>query len=357
MKPCTHAELKALSLSAQASLIKQAGLSSLKTYKCTKAPIEGPIVNVTIRCVFCQGKVNKDINWKSQCPVFFHLKESPTTPLKRDQIKEVIVMQTATITPPVKSGISVAHLLTLISIIEDMVIENEQMFTCWDVTKALKAKGFVVPHNQVRDFVHGLNTQGSVIFDAWTRNTHTFNLRSGSMTAEVYAPSWLNLSDYDPYAVSDGSTPATTPGVVRNPISGAIQPRNTIVPSTTQRNTGSTVAPVVAKSVQKRVAIQTAAKGNRTSRDARGRLCVPNAMVRKLGLSAGDIAYIHAAGFGLTVKASNLPGQKYLTSLKVDKDDNVRITRKALDKAGVARSEASLVVSIDTNGTSVVITR
>lgn len=275
-------------------------------------------------------------------------------------------MTTATITQPVtaETQIPVDTLLSLVKIIEDFV-EAEQMFTCWDVTKRLTSQGFKVFHNQVRDFVHGLKVNGSAVLDAWDRNTHTFYLRAASaggtnpMTAEVYAPSWLDLKDYDPYAVSDSSTPGIKPGLTRSPVN------RVIIPSTTQKDTGSTITPgipAVVKSVQKRIAAQTVAAkvnkpANRTSRDARGRLCIPNAMVRKMGLHTGDIAYIHKAVFGLTLRATTLPGQKYLTSLKVDKDDNVRITRKALDKAGVSRSTSSMVVSIDSFGTSVIITR
>lgn len=272
--------------------------------------------------------------------------------------KKEVSMTTATITPPAKADISVAHLLSLLSIIEGF-IDNEQMFTCWDITKALKAKGFVVPHNQVRDFVHGLNANDSVILDAWTRNTHTFTLRAGSMTAEVYAPSWLNVNDYDPYKIRDGSTPTITPRLPLNPITGAIQPRNTIIPSTTQKNTGSTITPGI-PAVAKRT-VQVTVKANlpakRTVRDARGRLCIPNNFIRKLGLKSGDMAYIHKTGLGISVNAATLPGQKYIAALKVDKADNVRVTRNALEKASVNRFAYSMVISIDSLNTTVVATR
>jgi len=335
-------------------LLKQLGFDANKTYRSTVAPIEGKITACDTRCAACSSAYDKTKNQRDICcPIYLYI---GTTPLRTNQLKEVKESD--------MFGVGLA--LEAVSVIENFVSEDE-MFTTFDVTKELRNRGHTVFHSDVRKFTHGLSGAGSSIFGDFTRNTHTFQLSSGPMTAELYANAAHLVGTYDPYAITNDSDDTKADNPDSQPaVSVVVDDGNdgipaVLAPAVYVAPTKQTPKPpVVSRSVQRRLAIQNKAKpatNARTNRDARGRLCVPNAMVRKMGLNPGDVAYIHGAGFGVTVNAATVPGNKYIAALRVDKDTNVRITERALRKAGINRSEPSLVVSCDQAGTSVVITR
>jgi len=342
----------------QRKLLKWLGFDANKTYKAKAAPISGKITHCDTRCSACNRKFEQTGKPSDICcPIFMYI---GTTPLTRNQLEEVKETD--------MFGVAVA--LEAVKIVEEHV-KADRMFTCFDVTKELRNRDNKVFHSDVRKFIHGLNGSGSNIFASYIRFTHTFELNSGPMTAELYATLSHDFDEYEPYDVTNDSddtkadNPDSQPAVSvvvddgSDGVPAVLAPAIYVAP-TKQPAKATSAVNGVSRSVQRRVAIQTAAKpasSSRTNRDARGRLCVPNAMVRKLGLNPGDTAYIHGAGFGVTVNAATAPGNKYIAALRVDKDTNVRITSAALKKAGITSSEPSLVVSCDQAGTGVVITR
>ena len=219
--------------------------------------------------------------------------------------------------------ISVECALLAIKAVEDFIF-NKNMFSSNDVVSYLESNGVDASNSAVKKLIDGLNENNSSILDSWWKNTHT-------LAGSVYAPVWMNVNDY---------------------------------------------SPLVFKSNVK------------TERDARGRLCIPSYMVRNLGLTKGDTAHVFgtrhqvrglkpprlAYSNGLLVKTTphglgrgGCPPEglgdrgndglvnKYLTSLKVDKDYNIRITRSALDKAGICRNKSSMHINMSNDNKKVII--
>lgn len=197
--------------------------------------------------------------------------------------------------------------------IETVVLEkcqNAELFTAFDVTKAVRAKvgrSVNVPHNDVKQEVHNLFASGQMGSD-YTRTLGNLPLASGIPQPWVYHPTTADPSSYGS-GIPQLSAP-TSSNVVVTPVS----------------------------------AVGTDDGVNQTSDghykvDGRDTLCVPKSLLEAVGLKAGDEAHVSADALaGHLVVTKSLPDQTVLTPLSsytVDKYGNVRITQHTLVKGGI----------------------
>ena len=97
----------------------------------------------------------------------------------------------------------------------EAVTGDKQMFTAFDITRRLRAKGEHIAHSDVRDVVHGMYRDGEM-HDDYIRTLQNINT---SDTAFVYHMPSHDLSEYKPYALKpDGKKSAPVPvhNVFRN---------------------------------------------------------------------------------------------------------------------------------------------
>src|SRR5690606_32323267 len=69
--------------------------------------------------------------------------------------------------------------------------------------------------------------------------------------------------------------------------------------------------------------------------DGRGSICIPAAMVRQIGLNYKDTAYVSVSGLSAKLIVSKLDDGNCV-SYTVDHNDNIRITKATLDRAGAS---------------------
>jgi bifunctional DNA-binding transcriptional regulator/antitoxin component of YhaV-PrlF toxin-antitoxin module len=198
--------------------------------------------------------------------------------------------------------------------IETVVLEkcqNAELFTAFDVTKAVRAKvgrSVSVPHNDVKQEVHNLFASGQMGSD-YTRTLGNLPLASGIPQPWVYHPTTVPASNYGS-GIPQLSAPAPA---VSTPVAAVV--------STNGSDDGV----------------------NQTSDgyfkvDGRETLCVPKSLLEAVGLHPGDEAHVAADALaGHVVVCKTPPDQTVLTPLStytVDKYGNVRITQHTLVKGG-----------------------
>jgi hypothetical protein len=79
--------------------------------------------------------------------------------------------------------------------------------------------------------------------------------------------------------------------------------------------------------------------------DGRGRICVPADYVRQLGLSQGMSAYVSARSGKIKIVSS--PQTGYDVQYLVDKDDNIRISSKIVERAALQNKNYKFKVDQD----------
>lgn len=85
--------------------------------------------------------------------------------------------------------------------------------------------------------------------------------------------------------------------------------------------------------------------------DTQGRLCIPNRLVRKLGLAAGDTMYAGILGEGnnrVVILSSESVGAEDERTYIVDRDCNVRLSHGMLEDAGLGKLKNLAVDDWDT---------
>jgi len=289
--------------------------------------------------------------------------------------------------------------LETINVLEDLIARKE-MFSCYDITKKLRDKGYITVHAKTRELIHGLHAQESIIFATYQRHTHTFMDYMGPVTAEVYADILANVNDYEPNKKSKPQGNAGTVKLVQKyplgskweVISDGLKGYTYILKIFTSGDRGGSnsrigkvgltnpmnlpgafsagwltfpITVIDANNISEaewekicggdkleRIDVPNApiapvTMGNRPTRDKRGRLCVPNSYIRGMKLKAGNTVYIHKTINGLELSSDTTPNDKYLTTLKVDKDNNVRISKKILKRADVLSSTQNSLITSD----------
>lgn len=206
----------------------------------------------------------------------------------------------------------------IVDVVNDLLRE-ETMFTAWDVTCVLRKKvKQKVQHYEVKREVHQMFEQGD--FPGYARALA--NLPNINPQPWIYYPPSLDPNDYK-------GKPVTASGVAAMPAVAAL-PAPTASMSSVDDDTDTDIA----------------ADGSVVYKfDTTDRLCVPNKLVRDLGLKEGDEVEVVACAtipteVCVVPKGGVYPGQpphvsSSVAKLTVDRYDNVRIGRTTLNKVGL----------------------
>ena len=178
----------------------------------------------------------------------------------------------------------------------DELTENKDLFTAYDVTTLLRARGVKVRHQGnggVRDFVHDLFTRDDHVFADYNRDLQTL---PGGTSVFVFCPYNDDPDNYDPNQ---------------------------------HRNTNSTSTPAVQTPTVPVTATTTVDDG-KVGTDQRGRLCVRANLLRKLGVFPGYTVFVDVDMAILVGIRSNRTG--IYKPLLVDRDNCLRLSNTILYK-------------------------
>ena len=193
----------------------------------------------------------------------------------------------------------------------EKMTSNDEMFSAFDVTSIIrKTEDGEAPHHEVKNIVHAMFGNGDLPQD-YMRSSSSIKLTdavdSGSVTVFVYHPQWRNPSDYDKnrFQEEDGnpflSKTAATPAV-------------------------------------------------KTVGDKRGRVCVPAALVRQV---ASPLAMVWvrpdlmADGIYISFYRTYAKDE---TDLRVDRDNNIRLSKSMINRSNLGDHEPSFKVNTTPQG-------
>jgi len=201
-------------------------------------------------------------------------------------------------------------------VVKDLTGKGE-LFSCFDVTRKLRdEQSLTVFHSEVRKEVHKLYADMEMPVD-YERDD--FALKNGRTTC-VFHPRGKATSEYDPEQFGGGDDPF-----------GA--------------KTTKTSQPTMVPKANLLIAPK-----NQT--DRRGRLCISNKMTRKMGvdLTAGTTAWVSTSFANKRILISKSPSNvsdpgAAVRAYSVDKDDNIRLSRRLLKKADILGKQLNVYVS------------
>lgn len=242
--------------------------------------------------------------------------------------------------------------LEILRVVDTWITDGNQ-FTCYDVTRQVRDNGFTLDHQDTRTLVHGLHEKQLGPFEDsdYDRFTTSFTTKDGRRdTAEVYRssvdsdsydPDWLDEDDDDDD--SNVTIVNITPATPQAKGKGACGLCGD--PSNHRRNATPPVSSApssVSSSANNNV--QTSAKKYRV--DNRGRICVRQDLIKSLSLVYTDRIFLHELNGDLILTGGELQQlqneEKYLGTLMVDKNRNVRISRHLQEKAGIKAVEFNM---------------
>lgn len=212
--------------------------------------------------------------------------------------------------------------LSLIEEVVDRKVNNQEMFTAFDVSLEVqeKAKGQGLPftkHSHMKGDTHRcIDTH--VNSGAYQR---TLKDVGAPVDAFLYYPAGADPDTYVPRPRKDAVK--TAPAAVAATSPGAI---DTSQFGTSDNNDDSDVSSAVDTDDDEE-GDQTAS--GRTP-DARGSLTVPSYLLRAAGFAEKEVAYVTKQGDTLVLSKQTPPGSVPLTTYTVDYHNNVRITDKTL---------------------------
>ncbi len=192
----------------------------------------------------------------------------------------------------------------IIDVVNDFV-DDTKMFTAWDVTVELRKQSKNrIQHFEVKKEVHRIFDQGNM----FGYNRALANLPNIALQPWIYHPLNADPNMYMGNVVA--ITPASTP----------------VVPSTCS------------------ISMTTPPKNDYHYYGASNRLCIPNKLIRQLGLRKGhEVLLLRplTSNDEVVIKPKRwfIPnGSSPVAVYTVDKHDNVRIPRSTLNKAGLVAS-------------------
>lgn len=212
--------------------------------------------------------------------------------------------------------------LDLIDEVVDQKVNQNEMFTAFDVSLAVKElaqQRGVTPerHRHMKGAIHQAMDQYTSS-GLYARQLHDV----GAPTqAFLYLPAGADPNNYVPQQRKDAPQPATTP---------APAPTATSAPAP-----ATTTPPVGLSAIDTDDGDQTDTVGRKP--DQRGTLTVPNYLLRAAGFQPKDVAYVTSRDDGgeqvlvLTKRATTSP----ITTYTVDYATNVRVTNTVLGSAGI----------------------
>lgn len=243
--------------------------------------------------------------------------------------------------------------------VSDRVQKNE-MFTVFDITKAVRAKSgphVNIRHDEVRQEINDLYNNNRII--GYSRTIG--NLPNVSVQPMVYHHFLDDPSDYGAVkTVPQLNTPAQ-PALNDIDALKALPPGNynQVTPVVTQHVDVSkpVVRPFPTASTPK-VAFSNLNQCVNTTKvgvDSRKTLCIPKSYLKQLFVNPGDTVGVYNDSTTTKIVKYNPSSCKPLSTYTVDKYGNVRITQATLQRAGLAGSE--YYVDFDINTTPGIILR
>lgn len=211
--------------------------------------------------------------------------------------------------------------ITIREVVADLV-DNNKLFTAYDVSKAVQAKGIRRSHTAMRDDVHKVIAE----LGAGKYSRTLLDVAQGAQ-AWVYHP--VNESPYQ-YVTLPGTTPAAI-AVVSPPITAA-------TPAGIPDGTYGT--------------------------DARGRLCIPVKFVSDIAVNPGKQVMVVADNNRLTIQRRPIDPtggsdpfdlNDKVTVYTAETDGNVRITQATLAKAGIG-GMPYYKITLDSDAGEIVVT-
>jgi len=205
-------------------------------------------------------------------------------------------------------------------VVEDLTAKGE-LFSCFDVTRQLRdEKSLKVFHSEVRKQVHALYGNLAMPVDYERDDVALPNGR----TTCVFHPRAKSLTEYDPDKF----------GSVNDPF-GATKTLTQTIQGLGRASRAQTAAP--------------------SQTDRRGRFCISNKMTRQVGMTHGNRVNIvcNSQYNYMQISPANVAPYSAGTTvfnMKIDKDDNLRISKSMLREAGLlgkvltVRLEGSTIV-------------
>ena len=185
---------------------------------------------------------------------------------------------------------------------------DKQMFTAFDVTRRLRAKGEDVRHYEVKSVVHDFFARGQMGMD-YDRTVR--NVAGGSPF--IYHPDTKDPEDYNP-----------------NALGMAAQAGNAI---SNTANIPVTVAPVAVNKVNPTQSLTPAPVAPfDVSRNAKGRIRITSKYLRKIGVRAGDRVYCYQVGKVIRISVSPIAGFSNEQVYIADEYGNIRLNPVFIDK-------------------------
>jgi hypothetical protein len=177
---------------------------------------------------------------------------------------------------------------------------DKQMFTAFDVTRRLRAKGEDVRHYDVKSVVHDCFARGQMGMD-YDRTVR--NVAGGSPF--IYHPDTKDPEAYDPHELgSSVQAPPAIPDAVNTPSS------------------------VVTTNVSAPIHVSTFD----VSRNARGRVRITSQYLKKIGVHAGDAVFCYPVGKVIRISSDRISGLHDETLYFADEYGNIRLNSRFLDK-------------------------
>ena len=258
---------------------------------------------------------------------------------------------TLLITAPVASP-----LLRLVTEVLGDFATAQRLFTAFDVTKECRTRcntsgnKFYVNHATVRDMVSEFYMKELPPFQNgsdYIREDHAFFHNGRGVSAQIYRPIGTDLTDYLPDDIKvnlrNGSAFIPPANPLPNGQLGAIK--------LNKHGSASTVATPPPTAHIAPIA-PTATLGKKpygtVTRGSRGRITIPNEMVRALGLKHGDKVgiYTNVTDKSVTVTTRSLNIFYSAHHATIDKDCNIRIGKEAMEFFSLGKTSFNLTLDV-----------
>ena len=241
--------------------------------------------------------------------------------------------------------------MSLVTVVEQVVndkVQNGEMFTAHDVTLEVRSRGHRAGHAEIRTAVHDYFNRGGMGV-AYNRSTITvpggtpflyhrlvddpstfanvrgLNTSVSPTSATITVPPLTIVDDEEGEDDDEKLT-----GLTVSPTIGGLTVSPTIGGLTVSPTIGGlTVSPITAQKASNK-------PGQVNSRqvDERGTLSIPTNLVRGAGLSSKQKVYAFSEAGTLFVGATK-PSTGLFHEYTVDRNDQIRITQKCLQDAGI----------------------
>lgn len=211
-----------------------------------------------------------------------------------------------------------------IKLVVDKFVGNNFMFTAYDVTKTVRARGIDIKHADVRDEVRRLFRNGvcnytNTVVDVGNSNGAPFVYHLMTDDPNVYEPTWLE-TDPDQKSIPRASLSGTPGSYIPATASAGpapVSPSPVTVPSTD----GSAPSPFARTRNPYKKSV---------TKD--GRLQISSVLVKKINTTGSAWLYLYEFTGNLVIRSvpSHHFGETFVQEYEINKDKRIRISHKTL---------------------------